>query len=1212
MNDNSKTKQQLIKELADIRRRLVELEESEAGRKRHDAPLRESEEILRSLMDQMTDSIIIIDWDGTIRFANAAALKLVGVDLSTEALGKNIAEFIDPDTLPEVMDGFVMVRTGQKGVIRECKIIAADRQEKWVETIGTKVHFQGSDCNMVNIRDITGRKRVEEALLKSEKKYRFITEKMADMVWTVDMDLHTTYVSPSILNVLGFTPEERMHQTVSEIMPPGSLERVVQALKMEMDRDQKAGVDPNRSITLEVEYYHKDGSVICCENVMGTVRDDQGNLIGVHGLSRDITRRKKAEEALRESEERHRILLSESTDPIFSFTPDGQYQYVNRAFANGVGKSPEDIIGKKIWDVFPREEADKRFVSLNEAFHTGKEKVIEVRVPRPDGARYYVTTITPVKNSKGDVLSVICSSKEITGRKRAEDALRESEEKFRVLADSTPTAVMLFQDGRYVYANHATETISGYSVKELLGMNFWDVIHPDYQAITQEHVQKRLRGEATVNRYEIKIITKKGQEKWVELSGASTMMGGKPAGIVSFVDITDRKIAEEALKASEEKYRKIFEGATEGIYQTTPEGRYLSMNPAFAKMFGYASPRDMIESITNIGQQLYVNPHDREEMTRRLREHNKVDGYEVEVYRKDGSRFWISINIHTVRDTAGNILYFEGMNVDITERKKTEESLRVSEEKYRHSEQFLRLITDNVQDAIRLMDLQTLKYTYANSYCYKIFGITPQNYINAELGINLGKEEKQRLFEIFQDEFEHDQERDPNRYRSFLLRETNKLTGETIWTENKASFIRNADGRPTAVISITRDITARKRLEEERLKLQERLGRSEKMEAIGTLAGGVAHDLNNVLGVLVGYSELMLENIPGESPLKKYVTNILQSGQRGAAIVQDLLTLARRGVAIVEVVNLNQSVAGYLITPEFENVKAYHPLVVFKTDLAQDLLNIKGSPIHLGKTIMNLVSNAAEAISGEGEVVIRTENRYLDQPILGYDDMQEGEYAVLSVSDNGQGIAQQDIGKIFEPFYTKKVMGRSGTGLGLAVVWGTVKDHNGHIDVQSEQGKGTTFTLYFPVTREEPGKIVQAVSPDFYMGKGEFILVVDDVKEQRELAMSILERLGYRTDAVASGEMAIEYIKKKKADLIVLDMIMGSGMDGTETYRQILEIHSGQKAVIVSGFSETNRVRKAQEMGAGAFVRKPYIIEKLGLAIRKELDRTSIGVGGRP
>ncbi|OPY89221.1 MAG: Blue-light-activated protein [Syntrophus sp. PtaU1.Bin208] len=411
-----------------------------------------------------------------------------------------------------------------------------------------------------------------------------------------------------------------------------------------------------------------------------------------------------------------------------------------------------------------------------------------------------------------------------------------------------------------------------------------------------------------------------------------------------------------------------------------------------------------------------------------------------------------------------------------------------------------------------------------------------------------------------------------------------------------ASVLRNARGEAIAAIECIRDITEHKRIEA-------RLNRAEKMEALGTLAGGVAHDLNNVLGVLVGYSELLVEKLPENDPLKNYAQHILKSSERGASIIQDLLTMARRGVSVSDVVNLNKVVTDYLESPEHEKLQSYHRCIQVQVELADDLLNIKGSPVHLGKTVMNLVSNAAEAISGRGTISIRTENRYLDYAIDGYDTMQEGDYAVLSVSDTGAGIPAKDIGKIFEPFYTKKVMGRSGTGLGLAVVWGTMKDHQGYIDVKSGEGAGSTFTLYFPVTREGLLKEREKRDAASYRGRGESILVIDDMEFQRELAKNLLKSLNYEIHTVSSGEEAVSYLRHHDADLLLLDMIMDPGIDGLETFRRIREIKPDQKAIIVSGFAETERVREAQELGAGEYVRKPYSLEKIGLAIRKELDR---------
>lgn len=399
------------------------------------------------------------------------------------------------------------------------------------------------------------------------------------------------------------------------------------------------------------------------------------------------------------------------------------------------------------------------------------------------------------------------------------------------------------------------------------------------------------------------------------------------------------------------------------------------------------------------------------------------------------------------------------------------------------------------------------------------------------------------------------------------------------------------------------EIEEREAAEKEKQILQDQLQRAQKMEAIGTLAGGVAHDLNNVLAGLVSYPQLLLMDLSEDSPLRNPILTIQKSGEKAAAIVQDLLTLARRGVAVSEVLNINEIARNYLQSPEFGELKRAHPHIEVRTSFADDLLNIKGSPVHISKSIMNLVSNAAEAVTGSGPVLITSENRYLDTPVIGYDQIAPGDYAVLTVSDTGIGISGTDLHRIFEPFYTKKKMGRSGTGLGMAVVWSTVKDHGGYIDVQSKPEVGTIFTLYFPVTREIREDINPAINLNAYRGNNEEILIVDDVFEQREIGSRILKTLGYKVESVDCGEAALAYMKQHTPDLIVLDMIMDPGMDGLQTYQEILDIRPGQKAIIVSGYSETDRVRQAQKLGAVTYLKKPYLIEKIAFAVRNELNR---------
>ena len=422
-----------------------------------------------------------------------------------------------------------------------------------------------------------------------------------------------------------------------------------------------------------------------------------------------------------------------------------------------------------------------------------------------------------------------------------------------------------------------------------------------------------------------------------------------------------------------------------------------------------------------------------------------------------------------------------------------------------------------------------------------------------------------------------------------------------VWRKEKAIY--NGNGEFVGSVIYNRDISSLKQAEEQKRSLEARLQRAQKMEAIGTLAGGVAHDLNNILGGIVGYPELLLMQLSESNPLRKPLMTMQESGQKAATIVQDLLTLARRGVPTAEVVNLNDIITEYFKSPEHEKLRLYHPHVAVDITLEPNLFPILGSPVHLSKTIMNLVSNAAEAMNNGGTISISAQNRFIQGHFKAFETIEEGEYVTLTVSDTGVGIAARDVEKIFEPFYTKKVMGRSGTGLGMAVVWGTVKDHRGYIDVQSNEGKGTTFTLYLPITRQEHVKDKSFQSIEDYRGNGASVLVVDDVKEQREIASGMLKQLGYSIISVSSGEEAVDYMKEKSADLLILDMIMDPGIDGLETYRRILKLHPGQKALLASGFSETKLVKEAQRLGAGAYVKKPYTFGQLGLAVKTALHR---------
>ena len=523
---------------------------------------------------------------------------------------------------------------------------------------------------------------------------------------------------------------------------------------------------------------------------------------------------------------------------------------------------------------------------------------------------------------------------------------------------------------------------------------------------------------------------------------------------------------------------------------------------------------------------------------------------------------------------------------EIEERKQAEKALLESEKRYCE-------LVNSITDFIYSHNLEG-GFTTVNRAAAKTLGYVPEDLIGHPITDFMLPEHRQ----AFKEEY------------LAQIKEKGSIDGVSIYLAKDGSkhyieyrnVLVKQEGMEPFVSGAGRDITEKVLSEIKVRGLQEQLQRVEKMEAIGTLAGGVAHDLNNILSGLVSYPELLLLEIPEDSTLRDPILTIQKSGEKAAAIVQDLLTLARRGVAVTEVVNLNQVINSYLRSPECENLKGFHSNAKIETDLETNLLNIMGSPAHLSKAIMNLVSNAAEAMPEEGTIFISTKNTYIDKSIRGYDNVKEGDYVVLTVSDTGIGISSEDMERIFEPFYTKKVMERSGTGLGMAVVWGTAKDHKGYIDVQSMEGKGSTFTIYFPVTRQELAKDKSLLSIEDYKGKGESILIVDDVEEQREIASRILIKLGYSVTSVASGEEAVDYMKDNTTDLLILDMIMEPGIDGFETYKRIIEFHPDQKTIIASGFSETERVKESQRLGAGQYIKKPYTLEKIGMAVKNELS----------
>ncbi|MEJ2639854.1 MAG: PAS domain S-box protein [Desulfosarcinaceae bacterium] len=553
--------------------------------------------------------------------------------------------------------------------------------------------------------------------------------------------------------------------------------------------------------------------------------------------------------------------------------------------------------------------------------------------------------------------------------------------------------------------------------------------------------------------------------------------------------------------------------------------------------------------------------------------------------RADGRREWVKRQLapwYGPDRSVGGIIIF---NEIITREREAIAALQESERQYRE-------LVESINDVIYAIRPNG-RVIYISPSIQSMVGYTADEIVGHHFLSFVDPRDRERLADAFRRKADAGVTTSEYRLRS--------KEGHPCWVRASAQPIYE-EGLLRELRGVVTDIEREKQAQAERRELEAQLQRAQKMEALGTLAGGVAHDLNNLLSGIVAYPDLLLMDLPEGSPLRQPITTMKQTGQRAAAVVQDLLALARRGVMIKEAINLNTVIRQCLQSPEWLKVSAEYPGVRVETIYEADLLYVEGSPVHLHKAIFNLMCNALEAIETDGVIQITSRNRHLERALLSAKDKAAVDYVEVEIRDNGRGISEADRDHIFEPFYTRKQMGRSGTGLGMAVVWGTVTDHEGTVDVASQEGQGTTVTVTLPATPAARLAVVEEVG-DVYCGQGQSLLVVDDRKEQRFIATQILDRLGYRASAAESGEAALAYLADNAADLVLLDMIMAPGIDGLETLRRIRARDPEQAVILVSGYAQNDRIQAALGLGAAFCLRKPYTAARLGRAVYDHFAR---------
>lgn len=855
--------------------------------------------------------------------------------------------------------------------------------------------------------------------------------------------------------------------------------------------------------------------------------------------------------------------------------------WANMASGQSVNTDRSALIGRKCHEIWHQRDIPCVGCPVVEALKSGRPSMNEIKTP--DG-RYWNIRSYPIRAKDSSIIGAVELTQDITSRNKAEQALIESEKSYRHLYESSMIGWWRtsIEDGTFLKANMAAVNALGFEIEsELIGKYKSTYFYP---AEERQQLLKMLKETGQVDRYEAHFTLRDGSQRTVLLSARAYPEKGFVEG--SVINITDHKETLEALNRAVNNYSNLYENLRDGAATVNMDGRITECNPAFRKMLGYSN--EEISDLTYVD----ITPpkwHAAEAdiINKQVLTTGYSENYEKEYRRKDGTIFPVELRTYLLKDASGKPTGMWAFVRDITELKRAEELLKRSERRYRS-------LVETITEGMAIVDFDE-NILFANSAACKIFGYTLEELI----GINLRQIILPEDFNKILAETGKRKNGLTSKYEFSIRRRDNQIRHLYISVTPYQDTYGNVEG----AIGLFSDVTERKIEKAERQKLKDQLERAQRMESLAILAGGVAHDLNNILGPLVAYPEMILMKLPPDSPARKQIAMLGKSAREAADVIQDLLTLARRGRYEMKPTDINEVIESYLESANLAELKSRNPNILLETALDRNIGCISGSTPHLLKVIMNLVINAFDAMTSGGKLTIKTGQARLDKLYGGLSSIEKGDYIIVRVRDTGIGIEEKNLKYIFEPYYSKKEMGSSGSGLGLSVVYGIVKDHRGYYDVNSTVGVGTEFILYFPLCTTEVERHHDAQDA---IGGTETILVIDDVAEQREIARELLSSLGYAVTTVNNGREAINYMSKHSVDIIILDMIMEKDFDGLDTYNNILKYHPSQKAVIVSGFSATERVSQAMELGAGQYIKKPYTLKQLGLAIRKELDKNKI------
>ena len=1115
---------------------------------------------LLDFLENGTVGLHCVDANGVIIWANQAELELLGYSRE-EYVGQHITKFhANPSEIEDILQRLSRNETLQN---YEAKLRCKDGSIRYV-LINSNARFEDGKFSHTRCftRDITERKSAEETLEHTAAENMRLARALAsvsDGVLITDPSQPNNpiiYSNPAFSRITGYQPEEILGRNCRLLQGSGTNPRTIARIRKAVKNQQE--------VKATLLNYRKDGQPFWNELKISPVFSNEGDLLYFVGIQTDITKRKLAEE------ERDRFFtLSLDMQGIAGF--DGYFKRLNPAFEKTLGYTNKELQSKPFLDFIHPEDRAKTLAEVEKLSIGTPTIYFENRYRAVEGS-YKWLAWTAVSVIEEDLIYAI--ARDITALKQAqqeriqllqrEQAARESAEAAHkrsknILESITDAFYAVDHQWRFTYLNPQAERLLQRTHHELIGKNLWDEFPEAVSSKFYREFRRAISQKVSVEFEEFSAPL----NHWLTVHAYPSRDGLS----VYFNDITERKQAEEALRQSEERFRFLAEHSTDMISLHTPEGIYLYASPASRTLLGYA-PEELI------GRSAYefFHPNDLAEISK---SHSTIlqlpDTYTVtyRIRRRDGSYIWFETTSRTVKDAeTGIVLEIHTVSRDVTERKRAEQKIREQA-----------ALLDVATDAILVKDLDS-KILFWNKGAERLLGWKAEEVIGKN-AVDLLYKETLPYYQDVQETLIKKGE-----WQGELSQV--KKDGKSVIVESRWTIVRDEAEQAKSILVVNTDITEKKQLEVQFL-------RAQRMESIGTLAGGIAHDLNNVLAPILMAVQLLELKLTDERSLG-WLKILETNAKRGADLVKQVVSFARGIEGDRTLVQVRH------IISEIRQIarETFPKSIEVHMDISQDLWAVSGDVTQLHQVFMNLCVNARDAMPDGGTLSITGENLFIDEHYVRlHIDAKVGSYIVVTVSDTGMGISPEILDRIFEPFFTTKELGK-GTGLGLSTVIGIVKSHGGFVNVYSEMGQGTEFKVYVPAIEDTETSAIENL--ELPTGNGELILVVDDEAAIRKITKTSLETYAYRVLSASDGIEAIALYAqyRKEISVVLVDMMMPS-MDGPTTIRTLQKINPQVKIIAASGLVSSDKVNVAMGAGVKAFLSKPYTAQELLITLNEVL-----------